>query len=74
VGYKAQNNTQSAITDPDTIERFQNELITEHMTAQAQAHPAGTKQQAKLPPAGPPPSKPAKKTTSKATKKAAKKK
>src|SRR5580698_3576213 len=34
--YKAQNNTQSIITDPDTIVRFQTELITEHMTAKAQ--------------------------------------
>ena len=31
-GYKAQNNTQSIITDPDTIVRFQTELIAEHMT------------------------------------------
>ncbi len=31
-GYKAQNNTQSVITDPDTIVRFQTELIAEHMT------------------------------------------
>jgi hypothetical protein len=36
-GYKAQNNTQSIFTDPDTINRFQSELIAEHMTAQAQA-------------------------------------
>ena len=35
-GYKAQNNTQSVITDPDTIVRFQTELIAEHMLAQAQ--------------------------------------
>jgi hypothetical protein len=35
-GYKAQNNTQSVITDPDTIVRFQTELITEHMTAKSQ--------------------------------------
>ncbi len=34
-GYKAQNNTQSVITDPDTIVRFQTELISEHMTAQS---------------------------------------
>jgi len=34
-GYKAQNNTQSVITDPDTIVRFQTELIQEHMIAQA---------------------------------------
>ena len=35
-GYKAQNNTQSVITDPDTISRFTAELIAEHMAAQAQ--------------------------------------
>jgi hypothetical protein len=42
-GYKAQNNTQSVITDPDTIVRFQTELIAEHMIAQAAQKPAGTK-------------------------------
>jgi len=72
-GYKAQNNTQSVITDPDTIERFQNELITEHMTAQAQAKPAGTKQQAKLPPDTVTPAKSAKKSPSKSAKKVTKK-
>lgn len=36
-GYKAQNNTQSVITDRDTIIRFQTELIAEHMIAQSQA-------------------------------------
>jgi hypothetical protein len=40
-GYKAQNNTQSVITDPDTLIRFQTELIAEHMTAQAQQKAAG---------------------------------
>lgn len=35
-GYKAQNNTQSIFTDPDTINRFTAELIAEHMAAQAQ--------------------------------------
>jgi len=35
-GYKAQNNTQTIFTDPDTISRFQAELITEHMAARAQ--------------------------------------
>jgi len=35
-GYKAQNNTQSIFTDPDTINRFQTELIAEHMTAKEQ--------------------------------------
>jgi hypothetical protein len=34
-GYKAQNNTQTIFTDPDTISRFQAELIAEHMAAQA---------------------------------------
>ena len=36
-GYKAQNNTQSVITDPDTISRFTAELISEHMAAQSLA-------------------------------------
>ncbi len=40
-GYKAQNNTQSIITDPDTISRFSAELITEHMIAQKQAAAVG---------------------------------
>ena len=35
-GYKAQNNTQSIFTDPDTIGRFQSELIAEHMAARVQ--------------------------------------
>jgi len=42
-GYKAQNNTQSVITDSDTIVRFQTELIAEHMIAQAAQKPAGAK-------------------------------
>ena len=33
-GYKAQNNTQTIIGDPDTINRFTAELIAEHMAAQ----------------------------------------
>lgn len=33
-GYKAQNNTQSVITDSDTISRFTAELISEHLAAQ----------------------------------------
>jgi hypothetical protein len=33
-GYKAQNNTQSVFTDPDTIARFQAELIQEYLAAQ----------------------------------------
>jgi len=36
-GFKAQNNTQSIITDPDTISRFTAELIAEHMAAQKTA-------------------------------------
>jgi hypothetical protein len=36
-GYKAQNNTQSIITDPDTVSRFQSELIAEHMAARVQS-------------------------------------
>jgi hypothetical protein len=36
-GYKAQNNTQTIFTDPDTISRFQAELIAEHMAAQQTA-------------------------------------
>jgi hypothetical protein len=47
-GYQAQNNTQSIITDPDTIIRFQTELIAEHMTAQAQQQVAGTTKQQPL--------------------------
>ncbi|MBO0734249.1 MAG: hypothetical protein J2P49_08035 [Methylocapsa sp.] len=35
--YKAQNNTQAIITDPDTVSRFTAELIAEHMIAQKQA-------------------------------------
>jgi hypothetical protein len=40
-GFKAQNNTQSIITDADTITRFTTELIAEHMAAQQGAlnHP-----------------------------------
>jgi hypothetical protein len=36
-GYKAQNNTQTIFTDPDAIQRFQAELIAEHVVAQSQA-------------------------------------
>jgi len=36
-GYKAQNNTQSIFTDPDTVSRFTAELIAEHLAAQAHA-------------------------------------
>ena len=46
-GFKAQNNTQSIITDPDTISRFSSELVAEHMVAQKQA--AGVKAVANAP-------------------------
>jgi hypothetical protein len=36
-GYKAQNNTQSVFTDADTLNRFQAELILEHILAQKQS-------------------------------------
>jgi hypothetical protein len=36
-GYRAQNNTQTIFTDPDTISRFQAELIAEHLTAKHQS-------------------------------------
>ena len=39
--YKAQNNTQSIITDPDTISRFSAELVAEHLIAQKQAAAVG---------------------------------
>ena len=39
-GYKAQNNTQSVFTDPDTVSRFSSELVREHLAAGAQ--PGGT--------------------------------
>ena len=44
-GYKAQNNTQSVFTDPDTVSRFSSELVREHLAAGAQAGgvPAGGK-------------------------------
>ena len=40
-GFKAQNNTQSIITDPDTISRFSAQLVTEHLIAQRQAAGVG---------------------------------
>lgn len=40
-GYKAQNNTQSIITDPDTLVRFQTELIAEHMIISSVARGGG---------------------------------
>ena len=36
VGYKAQNNTQTVFVDPDSVVRFQTELIAEHMIARDQ--------------------------------------
>jgi len=56
-GYVAQNNTQSVITDPDTISRFQTELITEHMTAANQEKGTGVGQVS-----APPATAPARKT------------
>lgn len=44
-GYKAQNNTQSIITDQDTIGRFTAELIAEHMSARLTAPPDQKSQQ-----------------------------
>ena len=49
-GFKAQNNTQSIITDPDTISRFSAQLVAEHLIAQRQA--------ARLPAASSQPGKP----------------
>jgi hypothetical protein len=37
-GYRAQNNTQTIFTDPDTLSRFTAELIAEHVTAVHQAN------------------------------------
>lgn len=51
-GYKAQNNTQTIFTDPDSVGRFQAELIAEHMTAQNQQEQITTdpkRRQRKLP-------------------------
>jgi hypothetical protein len=46
--FKAQNNTQSIITDPDTVSRFSAELIAEHMIAQKQAASVGAADNAPL--------------------------
>ena len=43
IGFKAQNNTQSIITDPDTVSRFSAELVAEHIIAQEQAAAAKKK-------------------------------
>jgi hypothetical protein len=48
-GYKAQNNTQTIFTDPDSVTRFQTELIAEHMTAQSQNNAPASRTQRKLP-------------------------
>jgi hypothetical protein len=50
-GYKAQNNTQAVFTDPDTLARFQAELIQEHLIAQKSAPPAESLGQQSPPPA-----------------------
>ncbi len=42
-GYKAQNNTQTVFTDPDTVSRFSSELVREHIAAAAQAGGTGVK-------------------------------
>jgi hypothetical protein len=51
-GFVAQNNTQSIITDPDTISRFTAELIAEHMAAQKAAMSDPTKPSSLKTPAG----------------------
>jgi hypothetical protein len=52
-GYKAQNNTQSIITDPDTIGSFTAELIAEHMAARA-IQPTSLKSEQRVPVGTPP--------------------
>jgi hypothetical protein len=52
-GYKAQNNTQSIITDPDTISSFTAELIAEHLAARA-IQPASLKSEQRVPEGTPP--------------------
>ena len=59
-GYKAQNNTQTIFTDPDSISRFETELIAEHITAQKQNNAPLERRQRMLTvpaasPAAPPP-------------------
>ena len=49
-GYKAQNNTQTIFTDPDSVSRFQTELIAEHMTAQKQDNAPTERRQRRLVP------------------------
>jgi hypothetical protein len=51
-GFKAQNNTQTVFTDPDSVIRFQIELMAEQMTAQnqqEQINPDPKRRQRKLP-------------------------
>ena len=49
-GYKAQNNTQTVFVDPDSVVRFQTELIAEHMIARDQeSQLPGVTRQRKLP-------------------------
>ena len=69
-GYKAQNNTQSIFTDADTINRFQTELVAEHVIAQRQAGPQPTPPR----PAKKPPAHPAKKPAAAKSDKPAKRK
>ncbi len=40
-GYVAQNNTLAVFVDPDTLSRFRDELVAEHLAAAAGAKPAG---------------------------------
>jgi hypothetical protein len=49
-GYKAQNNTQSVFTDPDTVARFQAELIQEHLAAQKGSAGRRPEESQRLPP------------------------
>ena len=51
-GYKAQNNTQTIFTDPDSLSRFQSELIAEHMIAEKESNTPPERTQLK-PPAQP---------------------
>ncbi len=48
-GFKAQNNTQTVFTDPDSVNRFQTQLITEHMLAQNQHTTTGSRTQRRAP-------------------------
>ena len=51
-GYKAQNNTQTVFVDPDSVVRFQTELIAEHLIARDQESQLGLnadQRQRKLP-------------------------